>query len=49
MKCLVTGGLGYIGSHVCIDLLKNGHDVVIIDNMINSSLTVFDKLQQSNE
>ena len=46
MKCLVTGGLGYIGSHVCIDLLKNGHDVVIIDNMINSSLTVFDKLQQ---
>ena len=34
-KIIVTGGLGFIGSHVCIDLLKNNHDVIILDNMEN--------------
>ncbi len=37
MKVLVTGGAGYIGSHTCIELLNNDHEVVVIDNLINSS------------
>ena len=31
MNVLVTGGAGYIGSHVCVELLQSGHDVVFID------------------
>ena len=37
MKILVTGGAGYIGSHTCVELLENGHEVVIVDNLYNSS------------
>lgn len=37
MKILVTGGAGYIGSHTCVELLKSGHEVVVIDNLCNSS------------
>ena len=37
MKILVTGGAGYIGSHTCIELIKEGYDVIVIDNLINSS------------
>ena len=37
MRVLVTGGAGYIGSHVCLELLRNGHDIAIIDNLSNSS------------
>jgi UDP-glucose 4-epimerase len=37
MKVLVTGGAGYIGSHTCVELLKAGHDVVVVDNLSNSS------------
>jgi UDP-glucose 4-epimerase len=37
MSILVTGGAGYIGSHTCIELLDQGHDVVIVDNLVNSS------------
>ncbi|MDB6062101.1 MAG: UDP-glucose 4-epimerase GalE [Verrucomicrobiaceae bacterium] len=37
MKVLVTGGAGYIGSHTCVELLNAGHDVVVVDNMCNSS------------
>lgn len=36
MKILVTGGAGYIGSHTCLELLKAGYDVVVIDNLANS-------------
>jgi hypothetical protein len=36
-KILVTGGAGYIGSHLCMDLLEGGYDVVVLDNFINSS------------
>lgn len=37
-KILVTGGAGYIGSHTCVLLLEAGYDVVVIDNLANSSL-----------
>ena len=39
-KILVTGGLGYIGSHVVVSLQNDGWDVVIIDDLSNSSLDV---------
>lgn len=37
MKILVTGGAGYIGSHTCIELIQAGYDVVVLDNLCNSS------------
>ena len=37
MKILVTGGAGYIGSHTCVELLNSGYDVVVLDNLANSS------------
>ena len=37
MKVLVTGGAGYIGSHTCVQLLEAGYDIVILDNLSNSS------------
>lgn len=37
MKILVTGGAGYIGSHTCVELLKSGYDIVVLDNLDNSS------------
>ena len=36
MKVLVTGGAGYIGSHTCVELLNAGHEIVILDNFVNS-------------
>jgi UDP-glucose 4-epimerase len=46
MKILVTGGLGYIGSHTCVALLERGHDIVILDNLSNSSPEVLNRLEQ---
>jgi len=37
MKILVTGGAGYIGSHTCVELLNNNYDVIVVDNLCNSS------------
>jgi len=45
MKVLVTGGLGYIGSHTVIELINEGIDVAIIDNLSNSKEEVHDKLE----
>jgi len=42
MKILVTGGLGYIGSHTVVALVEKGHEVVIIDNLSNTSLDVLE-------
>lgn len=44
MRILVTGGLGYIGSHTIVELSKKYKDITIIDNLINSKITVLDKL-----
>lgn len=45
MKILITGGLGYIGSHTTVEVLKEGHDVVIADNLSNSKIEVLDKIK----
>ena len=37
MKVFVTGGTGFIGSHTCVELLNAGHEVVVVDNLCNSS------------
>lgn len=37
MAILVTGGAGYIGSHTCVELLNEGHEIVVMDNLSNSS------------
>lgn len=42
MKILVTGGLGFIGSHTVVELQNEGFDVVIVDNLSNSSIDVLD-------
>jgi UDP-glucose 4-epimerase len=44
--CLVTGGLGYIGSHTCVELLAAGHNVRIVDNLSNSKLAVLDRIEE---
>jgi UDP-glucose 4-epimerase len=44
MNILLTGGAGYIGSHTCISLIEAGHDVVIVDNLSNSSEIVLDRI-----
>ena len=45
-KILVTGGLGYIGSHVVVELQKMDFEVVIIDDLSNSSLEVLDRIEK---
>ena len=46
MRILVTGGTGYIGSHTCVELLEKGYEVVIIDNLYNSSKSVVKKIKE---
>lgn len=46
MSVLLTGGLGYIGSHTACDLLDNGYDVVVVDNLSNSLEIVKDKIEK---
>lgn len=45
MKVLVTGGLGFIGSHTCVELLENNHDVVVVDNLYNAKRDVEDRIE----
>ena len=44
MNILVTGGAGFIGSHTCVSLIENGHDVVVYDNLSNSSEKSLDRV-----
>jgi len=46
MKILVTGGTGYIGSHTCVQLIEKGWQPVIIDSLVNSKISVLDRIQQ---
>ena len=45
MRVMLTGGAGYIGSHVCIELLKSNYQVVIFDNFSNSHREVIERIQ----
>lgn len=46
MQILVTGGAGYIGSHTCVELLQAGHEVVVVDNLCNSSEAAIDRVAE---
>lgn len=45
-KILLTGGAGYLGSHTALELIKAGYQVIIVDNLCNSSSKVLDRLQK---
>ncbi len=46
MKVLVTGGAGYIGSHTVVELQQAGHEVVVVDNLSNSSPVCLQRIEQ---
>ncbi len=46
MKLLVTGGAGYIGSHTCLELLTAGYEIVVVDNLSNSSPEALTRVQE---
>lgn len=46
MNILLTGGAGFIGSHTAVELLASGCDVIIADNLVNSSASVIDRIEQ---
>ena len=45
-RILVTGGSGFIGSHICLLLLQQGFEVVVIDSLVNSSMNSLKKVLQ---
>ena len=46
MTILVTGGAGYIGSHTCVELLERGYEVIIVDNLSNSSREAIHRVEE---
>lgn len=46
LSILVTGGLGFIGSHICVELLKNGNNIIILDNLSNSNINVLEMIKR---
>ena len=46
MKILVTGGLGFIGSHTVVELNNGGYEVIIIDDLSNSSIEILDGIEK---
>lgn len=49
MRVLVTGGAGFIGSHICKRLVKDGHQVVAIDNLSNGSMENLKELEGNSQ
>ncbi len=45
MRVLVTGGAGYIGSHTCVELLKSGHEVFVVDNLCNGHEAAIERVR----
>ena len=48
-KILVTGGTGYIGSHTVVELQESGYEVIVVDNLSNSSIDVLDNIEKITE
>ena len=46
MAILVSGGAGYIGSHTCVELIQAGYDIVVADNLVNSSREAIRRVEQ---
>lgn len=46
MRVLVTGGLGYIGSHTIVELAKEFSEIIIVDNLTNSKIQVMDNIKK---
>ena len=46
MTVLVTGGAGFIGSHTCVELLNAGYEVVVVDNLVNSSKEALNRVME---
>ena len=46
MVILVTGGTGYVGSHTCVELLNSNHEVIIVDNLVNSKGETVDRIEK---
>lgn len=46
MVILVTGGTGYIGSHTCVELLNSNHEVIIVDNLVNSKGETVERIEK---
>jgi UDP-glucose 4-epimerase len=49
MKLLITGGAGSIGSHTCVELLQQGHEITVVDNLSNSKEESLKRVQQITE
>lgn len=45
MSVLVTGGLGYIGSHTCVELMNAGQEIVVVDNLYNCKKSSYDRIK----
>ena len=45
LRVLVTGGAGYIGSHTCVELLKAGHEVYVVDNLCNGHEAAIERVR----
>ena len=45
MRIMLCGGAGYIGAHTCVELMGRGHDVVVVDSLVNSSMRALDRIE----
>ena len=44
MKIVLTGGLGFIGSHAAVEFANQNHEIIILDNLSNSNILTLDKI-----